>query len=74
MKNFNQIAIYILMAGLLATGCKKIERLPETETTDANFWNTESDLMNAANRLYQQLPETGQTLGQTMPWVLHPMG
>jgi hypothetical protein len=56
MKNLNQLALYILMAWLLATGCKKIERLPETETTDANFWNTENDLMNAANRLYQQLP------------------
>ncbi len=55
MKNFKQL-IYILIAGLLLNSCKKIDRLPETEITDPNFWNTETDLMNAANRLYQQLP------------------
>jgi len=35
--------------------CNKLDRLPETELTDNTFWNTESDLMNAANRMYQQL-------------------
>jgi hypothetical protein len=56
MKKFKQL-LYILTALLLVTGCsKKIDRLPETEITDPNFWNTETDLMNAANRLYQQLP------------------
>ncbi|GAB2812843.1 RagB/SusD family nutrient uptake outer membrane protein [Ferruginibacter profundus] len=56
MKKLQQLPLYILAIGLLISGCKKIERLPETEFTDANFWNTETDLMNAANRLYQQLP------------------
>src|SRR5690349_3028928 len=56
MKNLKQ-PLYILIAILLMTGCsKKLDRLPETEITDPNFWNTETDLMNAANRLYQQLP------------------
>ncbi|WP_462249212.1 RagB/SusD family nutrient uptake outer membrane protein [Ferruginibacter sp.] len=55
MKKFKQLSIYIFIGGLLLTGCK-IDRLPETEITDPNFWNTETDLMNAANRLYQQLP------------------
>jgi hypothetical protein len=36
-------------------GCKKLDRFPETEFSDADFWNTETDLMNAANRMYQQL-------------------
>ena len=55
MKNFKQL-LYIAFAALCVTACKKIDRLPETEITDGNFWNTETDLMNAANRLYQQLP------------------
>lgn len=54
MKKFN-ILFYILLAGLFTTGCKKIDRLPETDFTDADFWNTETDLINAANRLYQEL-------------------
>jgi hypothetical protein len=41
--------------GLLLTACNKLDRLPETQFSDAKYWNTESDLMNAANRLYQQL-------------------
>ncbi|HVF81399.1 MAG TPA: RagB/SusD family nutrient uptake outer membrane protein [Flavisolibacter sp.] len=56
MKILKYLPIFILGAGSLLTGCKKIDRLPETEITDPNFWNTETDLMNAANRLYQQLP------------------
>ena len=55
MKNFKQISILLLSTGLLFSSCK-IDRLPETEFTDAAFWNTETDLMNAANRMYQQLP------------------
>ena len=56
MKNLKQHLLYILATCMLATACNKIDRLPETEITDPNFWNTETDLMNAANRLYQQLP------------------
>ena len=55
MKNFKQLSIYILTATLLFSGCKKIDRFPETEFSDADFWNTENDLINAANRLYQEL-------------------
>lgn len=55
MNNFHKI-ITILFVVLLVSSCKKIDRLPETEITDPNFWNTETDLMNAANRMYQQLP------------------
>ena len=44
-----------LLALLLLAACGKIERFPETDFTDADFWNNETDLMNAANRMYQQL-------------------
>ncbi|CAN5688362.1 RagB/SusD family nutrient uptake outer membrane protein [soil metagenome] len=55
MKIMNRILITIVTAGLLVSGCKKLDRLPETEFSDADFWNTETDLINAANRLYQEL-------------------
>ncbi len=45
-----------LLAGalVLASGCS-IQRDPETEFNDDAFWNTETDLINAANRMYEQL-------------------
>lgn len=55
MKKIN-ISILIFTAGIAFVGCKKLDRLPETQFSDANYWNTESDLMNATNRLYQLLP------------------
>ena len=55
MKKINRLPVYILLATLLFSGCKKIDRFPETEFSDADFWNTENDLINACNRLYQEL-------------------
>ncbi|HEY6505081.1 MAG TPA: RagB/SusD family nutrient uptake outer membrane protein [Chitinophagaceae bacterium] len=55
MKKIKHIHIFILFAALLACGCSKIDRYPETDFSDADFWNTETDLINAANRLYQEL-------------------
>lgn len=55
MKKFKQLSIYILAISLLISGCSKIDRQPETEIPDNTFWNTENDLINASNRLYQEL-------------------
>ncbi|MDB5229394.1 MAG: RagB/SusD domain protein [Chitinophagaceae bacterium] len=55
MKKLNKFLIYFFAAGLLFTGCKKLDRFPETQISDTNFWNSETDLINAANRLYEQL-------------------
>src|SRR6187200_1315206 len=55
MKKIKHLTINILFATLLFSGCKKIDRFPETEFNDEDFWNTENDLINAANRLYQEL-------------------
>jgi len=55
MRLIKSLSIYILTAVLLLTGCKKLDRFPETEFRDEEFWNTETDLINAANRMYQQL-------------------
>lgn len=53
MKKLN-IIFLSLLAALLYSGCD-LDRFPETEFADTDFWNTEGDLMNAANRLYQTL-------------------
>jgi starch-binding outer membrane protein, SusD/RagB family len=55
MKIFNRIIVSIIAAAAFMAGCNKLDRLPETEFSDADFWNTETDLINAANRMYQQL-------------------
>jgi starch-binding outer membrane protein, SusD/RagB family len=60
MKKLNKSLLFLFAAlsvveVLFLSACKKIDRFPETEFTDADFWNTENDLINAANRLYQQL-------------------
>lgn len=55
MKKIKKAYLYILTATFLVAGCKKLDRIPESDLSDANFWNTESDLINACNRLYQEL-------------------
>ena len=54
MKQFKLSYLFLIAVAVLFGGCK-LERLPETQFSDANYWNTEADLMNAANRMYQQL-------------------
>ncbi|WP_228384129.1 RagB/SusD family nutrient uptake outer membrane protein [Sphingobacteruim zhuxiongii] len=49
---FTNIAI---VAALSMTASCSLDRFPETTFSDQEFWNTESDLRFAANRLYQQL-------------------
>lgn len=46
--------IIVLLAVLGLGGCE-LDRFPESQFTDAAFWNTEADLMNATNRHYQLL-------------------
>ena len=54
MKTVKRVSLYFLAACLVLGSCK-IDRFPETSFSDTDFWNTESDLINAANRLYEQL-------------------
>ncbi|ADQ17572.1 RagB/SusD domain protein [Leadbetterella byssophila DSM 17132] len=51
----NKINKILLGVSLLVLGGCDLDRFPESQFTDAAFWNTESDLMNAANRHYQLL-------------------
>ena len=48
------LIITVLTATIIYSGCK-VDRLPESEFSDAQFWNNEADLQNAANRLYEKL-------------------
>lgn len=54
MKKFN-FYITCLITGLLLGSCNKLDLKPETRFSDADYWNTETDLVNAANRMYEQL-------------------
>lgn len=54
MKKFNLSILFF--ACLIFAACNKLDLLPETQFSDADYWNSESDLINAANRLYELLP------------------
>jgi hypothetical protein len=55
MKKNKLIIISAIAFVITFYGCAKLERLPETTFSDLDFWNTEVDLQNATNRLYQEL-------------------
>jgi hypothetical protein len=54
MKKLN-LSIAILAASILLACCNKLDLTPESDINDADFWNTETDLSNACNRLYETL-------------------
>ncbi|MES2419118.1 MAG: RagB/SusD family nutrient uptake outer membrane protein [Bacteroidota bacterium] len=55
MMKKNKLMVVSVFAFMLVLVSCKLDRLPETNFSDADFWNTETDLINASNRLYQQL-------------------
>lgn len=54
MKKIINTVTCLLIVSVLFHSCT-IDRQPETEIPDSGFWNTENDLINASNRLYQEL-------------------
>ncbi|MGB8193941.1 MAG: RagB/SusD family nutrient uptake outer membrane protein, partial [Chitinophagaceae bacterium] len=54
MKKQYHLYIIFLAAAFIISSCK-VDRFPESEFSDTDFWNTEADLINASNRMYQQL-------------------
>ena len=54
MKKLN-LSIAILAASILLTCCNKLDLKPESDVSDSDYWNGETDLMNACNRLYETL-------------------
>lgn len=55
MKKIN-LSIAILAASILLTCCNKLDIKPESDVSDTDYWNGETDLINACNRLYETLP------------------
>lgn len=57
MKKINKLPIYLLAAALFMgnASCNKLDLKPESDISDFDYWNTENDLINAANRMYEQL-------------------
>lgn len=55
MKKIKRLSIYMLAAGLIMSSCNKLDLKPESQISDFDYWNSEADLINAANRLYEQL-------------------
>jgi hypothetical protein len=49
------ISIISILTIILVYSSCKVDRIPETSLPDVKFWNTETDLQNAANRLYEQM-------------------
>jgi hypothetical protein len=67
MKKIKYIYICSMIGLLAVASCKKnslLDQLPPTVLTDANFWNTTSNLQSYMNNLYQTLPHiTGYNIG-----------
>ena len=56
MKMKKRTNYILLLAAIVSFGsCNKLDLKPETKSSDEDYWNTESDLRNAANRMKQQL-------------------
>ena len=57
--NYTNITGYmrklVFFSGVVCLGGCSLDRFPESQFTDAAFWNTETDLINATNRHYQLL-------------------
>lgn len=49
-----KISLLLLISVLFLTSCE-LNRMPETQFSDADFWKTEKDLRGACNRLYNEL-------------------
>ena len=53
---FKSICTVVLMGGAMVFGSCELDRLPETTLADNNFWQSETDMRGACNKLYVDLP------------------
>lgn len=58
----NSLIAVMLVAGLFSCA-KKLDQLPQTSLTDANYWKTTNDLKLACNYLYSYLPGLNSDAG-----------
>lgn len=55
MKTINKKLIILFATAFSFVGCS-LDRFPETQLSNKDFWSTENDLIYACNRMYQQVP------------------
>jgi len=57
MNTFHTRNFLLIFPALLFFSCtKKLDQVPKTDLSDANFWNTTNDMKLACNYLYSYLP------------------
>lgn len=54
-----KITLVLIVSSIFFSCSKQLDKFPETQMSDASFWQNSNDLMIAANRLYDYLPEMG---------------
>ena len=53
---FKSMSVAALVCGAMVLASCELDRLPETTLADNNFWQSETDLRGACNKLYVDLP------------------
>ena len=50
------MSVVAIACGMMALASCELDRMPETTLADNNFWQSETDLRGACNKLYVDLP------------------
>ena len=53
---FKSMSVVAIACGMMALASCELDRMPETTLADNNFWQSETDLRGACNKLYVDLP------------------
>ena len=53
---FKSMSAVAMVCGAMILASCELDRLPETTLADNNFWQSETDLRGACNKLYVDLP------------------
>ena len=53
---FKSMSVVAIACGMMALASCELDRMPETTLADNNFWQSETDLRVACNKLYVDPP------------------
>ena len=53
---FKSIGVVGMVCGMMVVASCELDRMPETTLADNNFWQSETDMRGACNKLYVDLP------------------
>ena len=53
---FKSIGVVGMVSGMMMVASCELDRMPETTLADNNFWQSETDMRGACNKLYVDLP------------------